>query len=553
MGGVRQLKFRAILNDKYDREEIGEKDFSLKSWQKNIIYFLIIALIVNILAVIYITKSSVIYFWDDATYWDISRKIASGAINEGGFWRNVYASAGTQDYNYIAALPSAFLARLFGESRLVYVLGLVNMYLLPSFIVVYMLARKLSKAPKIATAIVILICPSMMFLTFNGFVDIGGLLICLLCFNLYYAKGGEGRIWRYAVIGVLLVLMMLWRRWYAFFAVSFVTAMLADCVLFKRKWQGAAVSIAVCALLLTVCFRSFLINQLIRDYGSLYADYKFSVSTDFKLITRYFGVIFIAVLAAASIAAGIKKKEMRTVFIWLQMIVCLFMFISTQTHGQQHLLLYVPSLIMLTLITIKHINKEWMLIGISVLAIANSLNVYIPRLQPKSLNEIKGLALIPNFSMLPQSRGDTDEILALKQKLDTTVYEGDTLGVLASSFVLNEDILKNVQPSLGVKQIRDNYIVSLPQVDSRDRDLSSLYNVNYVLVALPAQTHLAEGSQTVVTEAVRSFENYTDIATAYIEIPECEAVIGDMTVKLFWRVRDELPADIREFQSRLYR
>lgn len=553
MGGVRQLKFRAILNDKYDREEIGEKDFSLKSWQKNIIYFLIIALTVNILAVLYITKSSVIYFWDDATYWDISRKIASGAINEGGFWRNVYASVGTQDYNYIAALPSAFLARLFGESRLVYVLGLVNMYLLPSFIAVYLLARKVSKAPKIATAIVILICPSMMFLTFNGFVDIGGLLICLLCFNLYYAKGGEGRIWRYALIGALLVLMMLWRRWYAFFAVSFVTAMLADCVLFKRKWQGAAVTIAVCALLLTLCFRDFLINQLIRDYGSLYADYKFSVSTDFKLITRYFGVIFIAVLAAASVAAGIKKKEMRTVFIWLQMIVCLFMFISTQTHGQQHLLLYVPSLIMLTLITIKHINKEWMLIGISVLALAHSLNVYIPRLQPKSLNEIKGYALIPNFSMLPQSRGDTDEILALKQKLDTTVYDGDTLGVLASSFVLNEDILKNVQPSLGVKQIRDNYIVSLPQVDSRDRDLSALYNVNYVLVALPAQTHLAEGSQTVVTEAVRSFENYTDIATAYIEIPECEAVIGDITVKLFWRVRDELPSDIREFESRLYR
>lgn len=553
MGGVRQLKFRAILNDKYDREEIGEKDFSLKSWQKNIIYFLIIALTVNILAVLYITKSNVIYFWDDATYWDISRKIASGAINEGGFWRNVYASVGTQDYNYIAALPSAFLARLFGESRLVYVLGLVNMYLLPSFIAVYLLARKVSKAPKIATAIVILICPSMMFLTFNGFVDIGGLLICLLCFNLYYAKSGEGRIWRYALIGALLVLMMLWRRWYAFFAVSFVTAMLADCVLFKRKWQGAAVTIAVCALLLTLCFRDFLINQLIRDYGSLYADYKFSVSTDFKLITRYFGVIFISVLAAASVAAGIKKKETRTVFIWLQMIVCLFMFISTQTHGQQHLLLYAPSLIMLTLITIKHINKEWMLIGISVLALAHSLNVYIPRLQPKSLNEIKGYALIPNFSMLPQSRGDTDEILALKQKLDTTVYDGDTLGVLASSFVLNEDILKNVQPSLGVKQIRDNYIVSLPQVDSRDRDLSALYNVNYVLAAFPAQTHLAEGSQTVVTEAVESFKNYADIATAYIEVPECETTIGDMTVKLFWRVRDELPSDIREFESRLYR
>ena len=163
------------------------------------------------------------------------------------------------------------------------------------------------------------------------------------------------------------------------------------------------------------------------------------------------------------------------------------------------------------------------------------------------------MALIPNFSMLPVSRDDTDEILALKKKLDTTVYDGDTLGVLASSFTLNEDILINAEPSLGVKSIRDNYIVSLPQVDSRDRGLTPLYTVNYVLVASPAQTHLAEGSQTVVEEAVNSFMNYADIATAYEEVPECETVIDGITIKLFHRVRDEHQADIKTFEARLYK
>lgn len=170
-----------------------------------------------------------------------------------------------------------------------------------------------------------------------------------------------------------------------------------------------------------------------------------------------------------------------------------------------------------------------------------------------NIQGIKHMALIPNFSMLPVSRDDTDEILALKKKLDTTVYDGDTLGVLASSFTLNEDILINAEPSLGVKSIRDNYIVSLPQVDSRDRDLTPLYTVNYVLVASPAQTHLAEGSQTVVEEAVNSFMNYADIATAYEEVPECETVIDGITIKLFHRVRDEHQADIKTFEARLYK
>ena len=46
----------------------------------------------------------------------------------------------------------------------------------------------------------------MVFLTFNGFVDIGGLLGCLVCFNLYFVKDkDDDAIWRYAVIGVLFV------------------------------------------------------------------------------------------------------------------------------------------------------------------------------------------------------------------------------------------------------------------------------------------------------------------------------------------------------------
>lgn len=547
------MKFRAILNDKYDLEYERENKIELKHWQKTVIYFVVIAVIINILAVLYITKSNYIYFWDNATYWNISRSMAEGEFNNGGFWTNVYNSIGEQDYNYIAALPSAFLAKLFGESRLVYVLGLVNMYLLPSFILIYLLAKKISKAPKISAAITILLFPSSIFLAFNGFVDIGGLLFSLICFNLYYTKDNKNiGLWRYLVIGILLVFLMIWRRWYAFFAVSFVTAMLSDCIMSKRKWHGTVITILTVAILLVLCFKDFLFYKLLKDYGSLYEGYKFSLGTDFKLITRYFGIIYIAVIAVCSIIIGVNKKESRPLFMWIQLLVCFVMFIMTQTHGQQHLLLYIPSFIMLTLILIKYITKEWMLISISLLAILHSVNVYIPRQQPNNIQEIKRLALIPNFSMLPVTRSDTEQILELKNKLDNIVYEGDTLGVLSSSFVLNEEILKNVEPSLGKKSQRDNYIVSLPQVDSRDKDLTPLYNVNYILVASPAQTHLADGSQTVITEAVSSFENYTDIATAYEEIQEAHTVIGDIEVKLFHRIRDEYLKDIKEFESRLY-
>ena len=116
------MKFRAILNDEYDLNDEYREDFKFRPWHKTLIFFLVIWAVVNVLAVIYIKVGQQIYFWDNATYWDISRRIAGGAITDGGFWKNVYMSVAEQDYNYIAALPSALLAKLFGESRLVYVL-----------------------------------------------------------------------------------------------------------------------------------------------------------------------------------------------------------------------------------------------------------------------------------------------------------------------------------------------------------------------------------------------------------------------------------------------
>ena len=548
------MKFRAILDDDYDLENKQERQLSLKDWHKTAIFFIVIWVVLNFLAVLYVKGGRAIFFWDDATYWDISRRMISGEMSRGGFWQNVYNSIAAEDYNYIAALPTAAVMRVFGDSRLAYVLGLVNMYLLPSYVMVYILAKKISKAPKIATILTIMLLPCMAFLAFIGFVDIGALLICLIIYNLYYSRDGAAQgVWRYFIIGALLVLVMLWRRYFAFFAVSFVTAMIADCLLLRRKWYNALITLLTTGVILGLFFSDFVVYKLMADYGNLYAGYKFSVGTDFRLITRYFGLIYAAALLISSIAMGVVKKETRQIFPWLQIVVCLVMFLSTQTHGQQHLLLYIPSLIILTLLSIRHITKEWMLLGLGALALLHAVYVYIPRSQPHNIQEIKHVSLIPTFSMLPYNRTDTEEILALKQRLDTTVYEGDTLGVLASSFTLNEDILKNVEPSLGVKEIRDNYIVSLPQVDSRDYDLSALYTVNYILAAFPAQTHLAEGSQTVVTEAVRSFENYADIALSYEEIPECETSIDGMTIKLYHRVRNPLPSEIAEFEARLYR
>ncbi len=526
------------LFKRYESDFDDDAPFVMPKWGFTAIFFGVWFVVLNVLAVLYTLKSEYIYFWDNATYWDISKNIANGVMTP-GFFKNLYGSICTMDYNYLAGIPTALFVKIFGQSRLVYILTLVNLYLFPSVILIYKISKKIGKSPKITTVIVMLICPAITFMALIGFVDIGGLLGGLLCCYLYFEKDNKEPVWyKYIIIGAVLVLMMLWRRWYAFFAVSFITAMLADGIINKKRWYMCILTVLTAGIIIVVFFRGFLFNILLTNYGEIYSGYKFSPSTDFKLITRYFGIVYLVMLLVSTVWAAIGKRDLRLIFMWVQMITCAVIFMCMQTHGQQHLLLYIPSLVMLTVFTVRYIDREWMLVLISCLSVIDTVNVFIPYDQPQSIGEIRIYAPIPNFSMLSRKRDDVYDVLRLKEMLDGVVGDGETLGVLASSFVINEDVLRNVEASLNRRPNREDYIVSLPQVDSRDTDMSVYNGVNYVLTANPYQTHLSDDRQRVITCTVDCFTSWTGIATAFEEIYECAYELDGIELKLFRRVRD---------------
>ncbi|MGN0162441.1 MAG: hypothetical protein ACI4EA_02515, partial [Candidatus Ornithomonoglobus sp.] len=504
----------------------------------------------------YVAKSRTIYFWDDSTYWDLTRSMVNGELTGDGFWQSVYNSIGTLDYNYIAALPSALWMIIFGQSRLAFVAGLIVMYIVPSSILTYRLCIKLSKAPKASFLMAVFIMPVTFFLAFNGFVDVGGLLIALGCYNLYYSVKGVSRgHYKYIIIGMLLVLIMVFRRYFAFFSVSFITAMIADCIISRRNWRNLFLLIATVAILLLTAFRPFLINILLKNYGSLYASYKYSLSTDMKIITRYFGTAFLIISAIVPFISWIKRKEYRPVFLWIQIISCAAIFMATQTHGQQHLLLYVPAFTVMTIFLVNCISKQWMLIGMCLLTVFNLSNTVIDRDQPTNIQEISHYSFIPDFSLRANRRDDADAILTLKRDLDALIPEWQQCKVLSSSFLLNDSILRNVEPSLGAEAYRSaDYIKALPEVDSRDSDrLWEIYCADYILVAFPAQTHLAEGQQTITKCLVDSFANYTDVARDFVEIYSFARQVGSLDVKLYQRTNDVDVLRQREFEAKLYK
>lgn len=513
-----------------------------------------ICLLSLIFGVIYVLMSQTIYFWDNSTYWDIGRMLAEKPINP-GFFAQIYESVGTSDYNYLAAVIPALWMKIFGITRVSYIACIITVYLIPVQFLTYFLARRISKAPRFAFLICVMMIPAVLYITTIGFIDVGGVLIGLACYYTYF-KNSEDMKYRDAVLlGVFLTLIMVFRRYFAYFSVSFITAMFIDCILFKKNPKYLAVTVITAGLTLAVVFYPFLKNILLKDYGTLYSSYKYGIMTDFKLITRYFGILFIVTAFSAVPLSIIKRHDIRPVFISVQIAVCAAMFMTTQTHGQQHLLLYIPGFIALIMLLINCISNRYMLAAVCAVAAATFISPLIPREQPNSIQQIKTVSVTPTYSVKPEKRSDVIEIATLKRKLDKFIPEGETCGVLASSFELNSSILNNVIPSMNKREIRqDTYIVGLPEVDSRDYwRLNEIYNSPYILVAVPAQTHLAQSEQTIICEAVESFINNTDVAAAFSELEDFRQDIDGIECRLYKRNQEVTKTAITEFELRLYK
>lgn len=514
-----------------------------------------ICLLTLVFGIIYVFMSKTVYFWDDSTYWDIGRMLAQKPLNF-SFFKEIYTSIGTNDYNYFIAVPVAIWMKIFGVTRASYISSVMIFYLIPAQIIIYILAKKLSKTPYFTYIVTLMLIPALWYITVIGFIDVAGVLIGLVCYLLYMTDTLDKKpCMKNIILGILLVLAMITRRHFAFFSVSFITLMIVDTILIKRNYKQLAVTLITVAFMLLIVFYPFFKNILLKDYGTLYSGYKYSVWTDLKLITRYFGAVFIIAVAISVVMSVIKRKELRSVFAILQILVCATMFVSTQTHGQQHLFLYIPALVMIIIFAINAIDKSSVVILMCVIALLNVLSPCINRTQPQNIQEIKTLAMFPSYSVKAKKRSDINSVLALKRTLDKKVPEGTKCGVLASSFVLNSSILINVVPSLNMKEVRkDSYIVGLPEVDSRDYwRLEEIYTCDYILVATPAQTHLDPSEQTIITQAVNSFKNDTDIARSFSKINDFRFKIGDIDVSLYKRASDVTKTAKTEFELKLYK
>lgn len=515
---------------------------------------------VNLLVFIYAKNSSTIYYWDNAGYWSVSRELAELWKNEGTkrLLEVVFDSVLTLDYNYLIILPTVVCVRLLGSSRYIFLSSIANFGYLPVCVLVWYMAKRYTKHRLIITTITLLFTPMLLYSVMIGFVDVGGDAFILAA--LLIRLGTDGRADRMLPAGVLLAAAVLMRRWYAFCALAFVLSLVTDCV--KRKNVYPLIStVGGFTFTLLFFFQRLVSTKLLADYSSLYVAYKIGLDKDILLLFRYFGIIPLILFFAAGICLLFSKSQRcDAAFLMIWSVLCFCLFVRVQTHGQQHLLMYAPAFMcMIILVSGRleanlHGSKQYtaalMAAGMSLIV---SLSPFIPRIQPASLQELKKPTMLPSFSWSPPKRSDAMTVVGLLRYLDSLGAKGLHVGLLASSFTLNQDMLLNSEASLSLPRVSDtprSYLIYLPDVDQRDGWSDALFKCDILAVADPPQTHLGEENQAVVVLPAKDLLSGEGIGKAFRRLDKSFSLDGGVTVYIFEKTRELTDAECENLRER---
>jgi len=444
---------------------------------------------------------------------------------------------------------------LFGKSRLVFVMSIINFYLYPLVMMIYICAKRYFKLHTGKILCVLLSLPYLIFVTNTGFIDVGGIIPIFAALILYfYGKNEKHSV----LIGVLLALSIYLRRWYSFFAVSFIITTLIHCC-FKKNMKVFFEILLSSGFVLLFFTQDFVSSKLLADYSFIYSAYALGIRTDFMIFTRYFGILMTFVVCLYVIIKQFKNrgKILTESYILFQALLTFCLFISVQTHGQQHLALYVCAFVLLLLSLVSAIKGR---LAISLMVIFCSLqtaNTFVPRLQPTSIMEIKRAAVIPDFSNYPRVDKNAESILPITEYMDSEIgKKNKTVCFLASSIKLNHDTLKNAEVSLSVKQKtqidRGEYFYYISNVDKRDGLSPTLFKTDYILVPSELQIHLAPEEQKVIAVPYEMIIKNEGFGNAY-EKQDVEFALADGTkIYLYKRTRDISDAEIEVVYNRIF-
>lgn len=500
---------------------------------KQKMFILGIFLISNIFLLSVLLKNRYLYFWDFGGYWGVSIGQSDNMfIAPFQTLKDLYISINNDEYNNLIPCLIALPLKVLGKDFEMYGLIIYNMFMVPTFVAIYSSVINSLKEDryKSSVAIAFAICSCAAFYSpiLLGYLDAFALLNLSLSF-LVLSSGfwNEFSYKKCILLGISLILSMLGRRYFAFavmgVVISVVVASMYKLVISKSRKETFVMLVKTATITgvtmgapLLLFFRQFIKNSADGTIKEAYSAYQSgTMVTNYVYLMKYFGLITIIISLIGFIFWVRKRRNVEYfIVIIVSFFVTTFLFYRVQSMGNHHYYLTVVPVMVLVGIAIGSLYENRCKVAyiIVMLLIISNLTVSVTKIFPPQQISF----VWTNQKLRPQIRDDIAQVQAMAGDLSKLSDEGHAIYMLASSTVINDDIIRKVY--------MPDELVSVPNlcvsnhVDLRDGFPVAFLSADIVLVANPVQYHLSEDSQRVVCLLANEFIENKEIAKNFVEL-----------------------------------
>ena len=540
----------------------------------------------------YVSHERFIYFWDLVGYHNFYISLGPVfALNPVRALYAVYLSVRQSDYNL---LPTLFLMpfRLaFGPGRLAYIFSIAVTFVFPSIVLfryaVKNLAgngRALSPFDEVGLALLSILAfaflPVLWVPVVLGSVDVGGLVIILIVLILYFrADLTEQTFGSLVSIALLLCVLVLYRRWYAYWVVGFFGALaICEGLRCARNIARRAHCALIAKNVLTlgvISFLSFLLiatpiatKMLTTDYGDIYSGYRSSHPFIHNLGALYshFGLLTLVLAGLGVVLSGMNDKRRPMVyFLCIQFVITFVLFARTQDFvissrgqyvGVQHFYWALATLALFLVFSAQdlflwarsRVGKAAVLLFVAAGCFANFSETFLPR----AGGLLKAIAFVlPAVRQYPIVRTDLEQVQALLDALnDLSKDSRSTIYILASSFSLNSSIVQEgcllLQPPHGELS---NRIALTNDVDKRDGFPIQFLRARYVVLTIPFGYHLPQQDQKVIGVLADQLVRREGIGGSYDKLNYEFRLDDGSSAFIYWKARPLDPDAVKRLSD----
>jgi hypothetical protein len=521
---------------------------------------LLLAILAARFSLYYVRSETPIYVWGYRNYWEKYWRFGELlAQHPYEALRDLRVSFRQRDYNASPIVPLVPFYFLFERSRAAYITLLTLLYLVPTVLLsTWYVWRTLNRHYRVDDkwllffGLYALCFPPYWQPTLRGYPDIVGMIPLLLAVigSDHFSLATQQTARKILSIGVLLWLCFLFRRWYAYSVVTFIVTLglqaLYDVYDIRKDHTAlrkASVAILINTLLLILpiialglVFQHALLRRILdTDYADIYDAYQLDYLQHIISLYNYFGPLLLSLAAIGASGVIFAPRLRRSImFCTINAVMLFCIFVRTQKFYEQHYLplgfwLYALSCIgFLLLATMlgKGLRQTMFVLISSTLLISSFLAVFV-------LKDARTVFWAPNHQSLPVSYAQYSEYRRLVLDLDKLLASSiDKVSIFASSDIMSDSLLLAMSTAS-----QRTHIQPPSQVDKRDRLQLDAFQSRYALVASPVQTHLRQGSQSVISIPAEQLLQQRGIGAAYIRLPDRYLLEKGVTAYLYEKVR----------------